>query len=230
MRLLTFLLAVGALLAPLPSMAQVRPLAGAGDPRLKSLSFDADAVYQLNVKPGIQMALIFGAGEQILSVALGDTDNWLVEATASGDTLFISAGTGAPVTNMTVITDNRIYSFQLMSGGYDETYVVRFVYPAVDGLEDGAVPMERPLSNSMATYRFKGEKALRPTEIWDDGTHTYIRFAPDASLPAIFGVSETGEEVVVNGHMRQGVFVIDDVYPKLIFRSNKKKASAERQP
>ena len=230
MRGLAFLLALAALLAPMPAMAQVRPIAGAGDPRLKTLSFDADAVYQLNVKPGIQMALIFGAGEQIVSVALGDSDNWLVEATASGETLFISAGTGAPVTNMTVITDNRIYSFQLMSGGYDETYVVRFTYPAVDGLDDGAVPMDRPLSNTMATYRIKGEKALRPTEIWDDGTHMYIRFAPDASLPAIFGVSETGDEVVVNGHIRQGVFVIDDVYPMLIFRSNKKKAMAERRP
>lgn len=229
MRGLAFLLTMAALLAPMPALAQVRPIAGAGDPRLKSLSFDADAVYQLNVKPGIQLALIFGAGEQILSVALGDTDNWLVEATATGDTLFITAAANAPVTNMTVITDNRIYSFQLISGGYDETYVVRFVYPAVEGLDGDNAPIERPLSNTMATYRMKGEKALRPAEIWDDGTHMYVRFAPDASLPAIFGVSETGDEVVVNGHMRQGVYVIDDVYPKLIFRSNKKKAMAERQ-
>lgn len=220
---------VSALLTPMPAMAQVRPLAGTGDPRLKTLSFDADAVYQLNVKSGTQLALIFGAGEQILSVALGDTDNWLVEATATGDTLFITAAANAPVTNMTVITDNRIYSFQLISGGYDETYVVRFVYPAVEGLNDDSPPIERPLSNTMATYRMKGEKALRPAEIWDDGTHMYIRFAPDASLPAIFGVSETGDEVVVNGHMRHDVYVIDDIYPKLIFRSNKKKAMAERE-
>lgn len=77
-------------------------------------------------------------------------------------------------------------------------------------------------------YRITGEKALRPEQMSDDGEKTYVIWHPDKALPAVFAVNDSGDEEIVDGYMRAGVFTIDRVYPKLVFRIDRKVARAVR--
>jgi type IV secretion system protein VirB9 len=77
-------------------------------------------------------------------------------------------------------------------------------------------------------YRISGERALRPAQIGDDGVHTYIIWTEEQALPAVFAISPTGTEEMVDGYMRQGIFTIDRIHQKLVFRIDKKAAKAER--
>lgn len=81
---------------------------------------------------------------------------------------------------------------------------------------------------SEGRYRLSGERALRPAQIADDGIHTYIIWTEQQALPAVFAISPTGTEEMVDGYMRQGVFTIDRIHQKLVFRIDKKAAKAER--
>jgi type IV secretion system protein VirB9 len=77
-------------------------------------------------------------------------------------------------------------------------------------------------------YKLSGAVELRPAKISDDGIHTYIAWAPDQALPAVFAVNAMGAEEMVDGYMRNDVFTIDRIHQRLVFRIDKKLASAQR--
>jgi type IV secretory pathway VirB9-like protein len=77
-------------------------------------------------------------------------------------------------------------------------------------------------------YRVSGERALRPEQISDDGDKTYLIWAAEQALPAVFAINAVGGEEIVDGYMRDGVFTIDRVYARLVFRIDRKVAKADR--
>lgn len=79
-----------------------------------------------------------------------------------------------------------------------------------------------------ARYKLSGETSLRPVRISDDGTHMYLEWSEDQALPAVFALNALGEEEMVDGYMRQGIFTIDRVHNRLVFRIDKKSARADR--
>lgn len=83
-------------------------------------------------------------------------------------------------------------------------------------------------SLSPASYKLSGERSLRPARIGDDGIHMYIEWSEEQALPAVFALNALGEEEMVDGYMRQGVFTIDRVHDRLVFRIGKKHAKAVR--
>ncbi|WP_422345872.1 TrbG/VirB9 family P-type conjugative transfer protein [Parasphingorhabdus sp.] len=223
MKWLAFLL----LLMPAPIAAQFNPSGPPGDPRFQTLIFQTDMVYSLNVEPGYQTAIIFAASEEVQSIALGDNSAWQVNPSGRGDMVFIRAGAGALATNMTIITDARIYVFDLTAGSGASSYIVRFDYPALDTGNEFIGPDDA--SGIKGLYRLSGTRALYPTGMEDDGRKTYISWPASAMMPAVFAKDATGKEQVVDGQIRGGMFVIDRVYPKIIFRLDKKKATARRK-
>jgi len=156
--------------------------------------------------------------------------------TSHGACMVIPNGAFDPVktlqavpTNMTVITNIRLYNFELvpLSGASgDMAYTVRFRYP--NGSAGGASLDDAPSASGEGRYRLGGDKSLRPSEISDDGRHTYVRWPRDRALPAVYAISDTGQEMLVNGMMRDDVFVIDSVAQKLVFRIDKAVATASR--
>lgn len=77
-------------------------------------------------------------------------------------------------------------------------------------------------------YRVTGERALRPEQMSDDGEKTYLVWHPDHALPAVFAINDFGGEEIVDGYMRNGIFTIDRVYARLVFRIDRKVAKASR--
>jgi type IV secretion system protein VirB9 len=223
LRIALFLLA---LLLPAGAMAQVRPTPGPGDPRIQTVVYDANQVVQLQVASGYQLAVEFAPDERIENVAVGDSGAWQVTPNKRGDHLFIKALQQGVSTNLTVVTDARSYVFELqpMFGPLpDMAYTVRFTYPTPVAAVVATAPAPTP-----GRYKLGGTRALRPSQIDDDGVHTYIVFPADKPLPAIFAIDAKGQEMLVDGAMRDGTYVIDDVKPKLLFRLDSEVASATR--
>jgi type IV secretion system protein VirB9 len=210
LRALAFLLALTAL-SPAASLAQLRPTPGPGDPRIQTVAYDANQVVQLQVAAGFQLAVEFAPDERIENVAVGESGAWLVTPNKRGDHLFIKATQPGVTTNLTVVTDARSYAFELLPlyGPLpDMAYTVRFTYPTPAVASVAAAPVPEP-----GRYKISGAKALRPSQIDDDGVHTYIVWPADRPLPAIFAIDDKGHEMLVDGAMRDGQYVVDSVRP-----------------
>ena len=221
------LLFAAAAFAAGPLAAQVRPKPGPDNPHVQTVDYVAGQVVLLEAAPGYLLTLELSPDEQVENVAIGDSSAWQVSANRRGDHLFVKALTGGVSSNLTVTTTVRTYVFELApAGGAGEVpYTVRFHYPAATVAEE-----EKPLQAGEGRYRLGGDRALMPSEISDDGSHTYLRWPRDRSLPAVYGVTPTGQETLVNGMMREGdVFVIDDVWSRLVFRIDRHVAHATRQ-
>jgi type IV secretion system protein VirB9 len=223
-RLVAALLAL-ALAAPLE--AQVRPRPGPGDPRLQTIDYAPDQVFLLEVAPGYQMMVELAPDEQIENIAVGDSGAFQVTANRRGDRLFIKPLQVGVTTNMTVITNVRLYAVQLqsLSGPTPEmAFAVRFQYPTP--AEDGTGGEEA--GEIAGRYRLSGDRSVRPTRIGDDGRHTYIEFDEARALPAVYALDSDGHETLVNGMMRDDVFVLDTVIARLVFRRDRNVARAVR--
>ena len=226
MRTVLLVAFVAAALAAAPAAAQVRPQAGTGDPRLQTVDYAPDQVVVLEVAPGYQLTVELAPDEQIENIAVGDSGAWQVTANRRGDRLFIKPVQAGITTNMTVITNARLYAMDLvpMYGASPEmAYTVRFRYPEPAPAED-----ETAEAAVEGRYRLSGARRLRPSRIGDDGRQTFIEWAEDQSLPAVYGVDAEGRETLVNGMMRDDVFVIDSVLPRLVFRIDRQTARAVR--
>lgn len=212
-------------LAATPSAAQTPPSPIAADPRLQTVVYDAGQIVRLKVATNFQTTVIFGSGEQVENVAIGDADGWQATLNSQGSALFLKPLRSSGATNMTVITDVRVYSFELTAtyaAGADTPFTVRFNYPDAPGV---AQPQVRP---GVGRYRMSGARSLRPAAIEDDGLRTSIRWRASQTLPAVFAIDDQGDEVLLTGRMRDDRFVIDAVHRALLFRLDGETARAQR--
>jgi type IV secretion system protein VirB9 len=220
-------LAVALALIAAPAVAQVRPTPGPGDPRIQTVDYSPDQVVQLSGAPGYQLTVEFGPDEQIENVAVGDSAAWQVTPNRRGDHLFVKPLQSGVSTNMTVVTSVRVYLFELaplFGASADMAYTVRFRYPG----SETATAEAAPTGAVEGRYRVSGARELRPSRIGDDGTHTYIEWPAESALPAVYALNDAGQEMLVNGAMRDDMFVIDSVVPRLVFRIDQHVARADR--
>ncbi|MGH6781007.1 MAG: TrbG/VirB9 family P-type conjugative transfer protein, partial [Sphingomonadaceae bacterium] len=69
---------------------------------------------QIQAAPGYHVTIEFGSDERIENVAVGDSGAWQVTANRRGDFLFVKPIQAGVTTNMTVVTDVRLYAFELV--------------------------------------------------------------------------------------------------------------------
>lgn len=222
-RLLLVLLLLGAPAAP--AVAQTPP--AAVDARLRTIPYDAGQVFRLRVATGYQSTLILSPQERVENVAVGDSDGWQVTLNGRGDALFVKPLRQNSATNMTVITDARVYNFELSSAyapGADTPFTVRFAYPEASG----APASEAGAPLSVGRYRVSGARTVRPIAVNDDGVRTSIEWRDQQTIPAVFAIDDAGDELLVEGHMRNGLYVIDAVHRTLLFRVDGQTARASR--
>lgn len=105
----------------------------ASDSRVKTFVFNENDVYSLLTYYGFQSNIEFGPKEKIETVSIGDRAGWQV--VPAGRRLFIRAVADKLHTNMTVVTNERAYQFDLRATNPAElpqeelAYVIRFYYP-----------------------------------------------------------------------------------------------------
>lgn len=223
-----------------PLAAQVVPEPGSPNPRIQTLRWEEDQTFHLTALPATGLTVLFEPGERIASV---DANSARVDARVSSerDGLLLIPKFDGELGSMQVTTDRRNYRFTLRTGtDLMAAYLVRFVSaspPAAVSPPMAAMPLApfpQPHAESAFPsaqtwgYRLKGDREVRPARISDDGVRTTIEFAQGVPLPAVFAIGPAGDEQVVNGYMRNGRFVIDEVWRDLVFRIDSRKASARR--
>ncbi|QUD89814.1 TrbG/VirB9 family P-type conjugative transfer protein [Phenylobacterium montanum] len=219
------LVAIAVAAAP-PALAVEAPKPGAVDPRIRTLPYDADQLVLLRGQLGFQMMVEFASDERIENVSIGDALAWQVTPNKRANLLFLKPLSAGAVTNMTVVTDQRRYAFELETPrskparNTDRTYVVQFVYakpPAAPPAPPAAAPAQPVRANTR--YSYLGGRALLPSVVFDDQHFTYFRWPEATPTPAIFAVAGKGGESLVNYGVRDGYLVVEQIAPRFVLRN-----------
>lgn len=118
-----------------PAFAASNPIGVSVDNRVKTVVYNENDVISLTGYYGYQTTISFATYEKIQNISIGDSVAWQVVPNKVGNILFIKPVEERATTNMTVITDRRIYNFELTSGMASSprdsriTYMLKFSYP-----------------------------------------------------------------------------------------------------
>jgi type IV secretion system protein VirB9 len=225
--------------AALALLALSAPL-HAQDPRLVERFYDPAEVVRIEGKANVQTTIRFAEDELIENVAIGDSESWQVTPNKRANLLFLKPLAERASTNMTVVTNNHTYFFDLVASPKNENplYVLSFSYPeeinpAPARLLDAEQPNEVEMAAATApetivdpaqlnfAWEGDGDRKLLPSRIYDDGTATFLAWPAGTPVPAILVKDEAGTEGPVNFAVRGDVIVIEGVPRQIILRSGK---------
>lgn len=210
-----------------PALAAVAPLPSVGDPRMRVAKYVPEEVVELVGDLGYQMTIQFGDGERIENVSIGDAQGWQVTPNRRADLLFLKPIDKAAPTNMSVVTNQRRYAFELrvrpaVPKGAERSiiYGLRFDYPPPPPAPPSAdkAPVKTPPQVANASYSYEGSSKALPMRVFDDGKATYFQFAEADDYPAIYALESDKTEAVVNYTVRDGYVVVDQVARGFVLR------------
>jgi type IV secretion system protein VirB9 len=205
-----------------------------GDERLQTITYDPSQVVALRGTPGYQLTVELSPDELVQNVAVGDSTTWQVSTNAGRNLLFVRPTESAQPTNMTAITNVRVYNFELVpqpTPSPDMPFNIRFRYTA-EGIRNaqGEFVDVSAAQRRLNRYRITGDPLLRPDSVSTDGLYTYITWPKERDLPATYEIAGKGQELLVNGIMRDDVLVIDRPITRLMFRRDRARARADLLP
>jgi|JI10StandDraft_1071094.scaffolds.fasta_scaffold64584_4 type IV secretion system protein VirB9 len=215
-----------------PAHALTEPQKGKADARVKTLTYRDNDVFELQGHYGFTTLIEFSPKERIETASIGDSEAWQVHPSDQrGNVLFIKPLEPNADTNMTVLTDKRIYAFEMTAGmanssrSDDLAFRVRFIYPDEESTSAKARKPEKydPLQGQNTSdwnfdYAYSGDKELRPIRAFDDGTFTYLEFSKQDTMPAVFSVDSKGKESLVNFNVQGTYLIIERVGKQFTLR------------
>lgn len=216
-----------------PSLAAESPRPGLTDPHIQTAFWNPDQVVRLKGRFGIQTMIEFGDAERIENVAIGDALGWQVTPNKRANKLFVKPVNPRAVTNMTVVTDRRTYSFALSVGAAREVtpWTLRFRYPEPVVVVAVAAPVAAVAPAVLNhDYTAVGVRDLLPTEVYDDGRQTWFGWPANVATPAIFAVAADGHEELINYVVRDGMTVVQQTAGRFVIRSGKAVATVTSTP
>lgn len=208
--------------------AEVVPLKGTVDSRIRTVLYDPMQVYRLEAFVGYQIELVFADGERFAGQGSGDVEGIVVGAHENH--VIVKPRAEQVGTNLVIYTNRRAYRFDYVVHGHapnprvDEViYTVLFRYPPETARED-----ERRIEQSLARvgsarernldYWFCGSEAVKPVAAFDDGVQTHLTFGSRAELPAVFLLNDDGTESLLNFTVEDGVIVVHRVARRMVVR------------
>ncbi|HWG76692.1 MAG TPA: TrbG/VirB9 family P-type conjugative transfer protein [Steroidobacteraceae bacterium] len=207
------------------------------DVRLRNVLYDADEVYWLPAYAGYETDIQFEADERFVGLGAGDLKG--LSFSAQRNHLFIKPSAADVNTDITVLTDRRVYHFDYVAVAHapdashaDVLYALRFLYPAAPPVPAPAPPSPPAPSQALEAllgsaarqrprnedYWFCGPSGLQPLAAWDDGVQTHLRFSSRQDMPALFLKNDDGSESLLNFHIDQDEVVVHRVVQRLILR------------
>ncbi|MEZ5691516.1 MAG: P-type conjugative transfer protein VirB9 [Rickettsiales bacterium] len=205
------------------------------DHRVHTISYQPDQVYKWSGYYRYQSAIEFEPGEKIETISMGDSTGWMLNP--SGHRLFLKPIAQDATTNMTLITDRRVYLFELHAKETDNindpdmVFVMRFKYNNSGNNTFGnynyldSVPepdFENEPDKYNANYTISGSEFIAPIRIFDDGEFTYFEFRDkNAEVPAFFWVDDENNESIINYRTRGDYIVVERVSGRFTLRHGK---------
>lgn len=214
------------------SLATISPRAIGGESRIKIINYMPNTVFKFVGHYMYQSIIEFSLDEEIQTISMGTPTPW--QMVPSGNRIFLKPVEDNATTNMTVITNKRMYFFEMHAeeahhiDDKDLTFMVKFIYPSETIASGGAVKqiktdtgpnLARPELYNF-NYKISGNaRWIEPLQVFDDGKFTYLKFRDvNAELPAVFLVDSTGNEGLINYRISSGYMVIERVSKKFTLR------------
>lgn len=225
---LTSMLSASALAAALLGLAltaeaEVVPGACGSDSHIVCAVYDPTETYQIAYRPGEATLIEFEKGEKLVGGGMGDGKAWT--AGPAGNGFFIKPKAPKAATNLILLTNKRRYVLKLVAVAKHEKAIwsLTFSYPDRRAKEMTAASVRSAEARALleqssnaagthnADYAMRGDTALAPSALWDDGRFTYFEFKTSRDLPQVYRVLEDGSEALVNpADMRGPVLVVHD--------------------
>jgi type IV secretion system protein VirB9 len=213
--------------------AELVPEVGKVDARVRVAPYEATEVYRVQGRVGYALDIEFEAGERFQGLATGDLEG--VDFSAQGTHLFIKPKAAPVATNLTVLTDRRVYRFDYAVASATDTeanarvvFALRFEYPRAAVV---AVKSDTPKSEEVdpgsgkledvprrSRYGFCGAREVMPTAVSDDGVRTTLVFGAHQPLPAVFGRESDGSEGLVNFTVEGTSVIVHRVSERWVLR------------
>ena len=224
------LLVAASLWVVLAAEAVTVPPSGPQDYRIRTADYSEGQVYRITGFFGFHALIMFAPDERVEKVG-GFEKGWSVDNL--GNKLLVHPKIDDADSNLTVVTSRRVYFFDLSVKPFpkkyssqaddpEQTYGLKFRYPEDEAraaaAEAAALAVEQKLRAATTktgekpkhwNYTYMGADAIRPYQVWDDGTFTYFKFYAQQDLPSFFVINDDGSESVVNkGMERDGDTVV----------------------
>lgn len=201
--------------------------------KFRSYIYNPNEVYRYLGHYLFQGFIEFEKDENISTITMGDPSQWLFEHL--GNRLFLKpVGEGNSQTNMTVITNKKIYHFELTAKeakGIDDKdliFVAKFAYP--DDKDKNILQFPKAIKSDIPdltnlniynfNYQYTGSPNIAPIKVFDNGEFTYFQFPRlNAEIPAIFGVDSSGFESIVNYRSAGDYIIVEKVGAQFTLRS-----------
>ena len=194
--------------------------------------FTDGALYQVYAAPGRVTVVSLQPGEELVTVAAGDTVRWVVGDTSSGNgadlrvNVLVKPIRSGLKTNLVVTTSRRTYLLELTSTEKAWMASVSWDYPKDRMLAlqrqaqaaSTAAPVDTGLSLEKIRFRYAvsgSNPPWKPLRAFDDGEKVYIQFPPgiaQGELPPLFVIGAQGDGQLVNYRYRSPYYIVDRLF------------------
>lgn len=210
--------------------------------------FSDGALYQVYTSPGRVTVISLQPGEELVTVAAGDTVQWIVGDTASGSgagrrvAVMVKPVRVGITTNLVITTSRRTYLLELTSTPKAWMASVSWQYPKDQMLAlqvqaqaaDAQAPAASGLSLDQLHFRYAimgDNPPWKPVRAFDDGQHVYIQFPAgiaQGELPPLFVVGPDGKGELVNYRFHAPYDIVDRLFGAAELRLGEDKAAVVR--
>ncbi|WP_051357923.1 P-type conjugative transfer protein TrbG [Rhodanobacter sp. OR87] len=210
--------------------------------------FSDGALYQVYTSPDRVTVVSLQPGEELVTVAAGDTVQWIVGDTASGSgvsrrvAVMVKPVRVGIKTNLVITTSRRTYLLELTSTPKAWMASVSWEYPKDQMLAlqaqaqatDAQAPAASGLSLDQLHFRYAitgDNPPWKPVRAFDDGQHVYIQFPAgiaQGELPPLFVVGPDGKGELVNYRFHAPYDIVDRLFGAAELRLGGDKATVVR--
>ena len=190
------------------------------------------ALYQVYAAPGRVTVVSLQAGEELVTVAAGDTVRWIVGDTSSGSgealrvNVLVKPVRSGLKTNLVITTNRRTYLIELTSTEKAWMASVSWDYPKDRMLAlqrqahaaQASAPVDAGLSLENIRFRYAisgSNPPWKPLRAFDDGEKVYIQFPAgiaQGELPPLFVIGAQGDGKLVNYRFRSPYYIVDRLF------------------
>ncbi|EPB8982593.1 P-type conjugative transfer protein TrbG [Pseudomonas aeruginosa] len=241
-------------LKPLPGLEDVKPVPEPADERVRVSwanqeariaptregyvnaiqvwPYTDGALYQVYASVGRVTVIALQPGEELVTVAAGDTVRWIVGDTSSGSgadlrvNVLVKPIRSGLKTNLVITTSRRTYLLELTSTEKAWMASVSWDYPKDRMLAlqrqahaaSAAAPVDTGLSLENIRFRYAisgSNPPWKPVRAFDDGEKVYIQFPSgiaQGELPPLFVIGAQGDGQLVNYRFRSPYYIVDRLF------------------
>lgn len=226
-----------------------------GEARMVTFDYDDDRIYKVLVRPRNTTQLKLSGDERVTYVSAGDTSNFSVSVPSSKAFVEIKPKWDNVSTNLLVVTTKRSYHLDLQSTAEGKKWYTRVAWAYADTAlldqtrpsgDEAMSPATRPTARSgpgrespmpgvdveklYFKYDINGDAPFRPLQVFDDGSHTFIRLPDELQeLPALFMLTPDADETaLVNYSVSAPYLVVQRTMEKFVLKLGKAKVEVLR--